>query len=50
VVATIAAATLVPDDGRSVLLMLVAAASYLLGLVGYELLFRRRPVRGQGSR
>lgn len=43
VVANVAAATMVPDDGRSVPLMLTASATYLLGLVGYELLFRRRP-------
>jgi len=41
VVATVVAATLVPADGRSVPLMLAASATYLLGLVGYELLFRR---------
>jgi hypothetical protein len=42
VVATVAAATLVPADGRSVLLMLTASAVYLLALVGYELLLRRQ--------
>jgi MFS family permease len=41
VMATVAAATLVPEDGRSVSLMLAAAVTYLLGLVGYELLLRR---------
>ena len=49
VIANIVAATLVPDDGRSTLLMLAASATYLLGLVGHGLLSRRRPspVRGR---
>jgi Major Facilitator Superfamily len=38
VVATVAAAMLVPADGRSALLMLVAGAVYLLGLLGYQVL------------
>jgi Major Facilitator Superfamily len=42
VVANVLAATLVPADGRSTELMLAAAATYLVGLIGYELLFRRR--------
>ena len=37
VVATVVAAMLVPDDGQSVALMLVAGAVYLLGLLGYQL-------------
>jgi len=41
VVATVLAAAFVPADGRSAPLMLAAAAAYLLGLVGYELLHRR---------
>jgi len=36
VVATVAAAMLVPADGRSAPLMLVAGAVYLLGLLGYQ--------------
>lgn len=42
VVATILAALFVPPDGRSTALMLAAAAVYLLGLLGYQLLLRRR--------
>jgi len=37
VVATLAAAALVPDDGQSVTLMLVAAGVYAIGLVGFQL-------------
>ncbi|HEY0640557.1 MAG TPA: MFS transporter [Pseudonocardiaceae bacterium] len=42
VVATVAAATIVPADGRSVALMVVAAAAYLVGLAAFHAL-RRRP-------
>jgi len=45
VIATAFAATLVADDGQSVPLMLAAATTYLLGLMGYMLLFRRAPAR-----
>jgi MFS family permease len=41
VIATVVAAQLVADDGRSAVLMVGAAGVYLLGLVGYELLSRR---------
>ncbi len=44
VVATIAAAAFVPEDGRSVLLMVIAASAYLLGLVCFHLLRTRRAV------
>jgi MFS family permease len=40
VVATVAAAALVPPDGRSTLLMLAAGAVYVLGLLGYQLRVR----------
>jgi len=43
VVAVAAAALLAPPTGRSPLLLVLAAACYLLGLVGHELLRRRRP-------
>jgi MFS family permease len=43
VVATVAAAMLVPADGRSAPLMLIAGAVYLLGLVGYQVRLATAP-------
>jgi drug/metabolite transporter superfamily protein YnfA len=52
VVATVAAATLVPADGRSTALMLVAGGVYVLGLVGFQVRLATAPAQGstaQGS-
>lgn len=43
VLATVAAAAIVPADGRSVLLMVIAAAAYVLGMLAFHLLRTRRP-------
>jgi MFS family permease len=43
VVATVTAAAFVPDDGRSALLMVAAATSYLLGLAAFQALRTRVP-------
>lgn len=44
VIAAIGAALFVPPTGLSTTLMVVAAVSYLLGLLAYESLRRRVPV------
>ncbi len=45
VIAVAAAALLAPSDGRSALLLALAALTYLVGLAGHELLLRTRGAR-----